>query len=145
MSCWIRDTFVKKFSYMFFLPVSTRSPWRFLPPITYKTFFTKFKSNKWCALNIRWSVASIRVRCLPPPPLTSDPQNCPIRGVVDLYEQHGLNSVNIIYHIWVIQKSWTDQNSRFPTLTQTPLSLAHGYCTGPSSATHSKLEVLKVY
>ena len=41
----------------------------------------------------------------PPPPLTSDPQNCPIRGVVDLYEQHGLNSVNIIYHIWVIQKS----------------------------------------
>ena len=40
-----------------------------------------------------------------PSPLTSDPQNCPIRGVVDLYEQHGLNSVNIIYHIWVIQKS----------------------------------------
>ena len=144
MSCRIRDTFVKKFSYMFFLPVSTRSPWRFLPPITYKTFSTKFKSNKWCALNIRWSVASIRFRSLPPL-LTSDPQNCPIRGVIDLYEQHGLNSVNIIYHIWVIQKSWTDQNSRFPTLTQTPLSLAHGYCTRPSSATHSKLEVLKVY
>ena len=56
---------------------------------------------------------------------SSNPQNCPIRGIIDLYELHVWNSAHVIYHIMLIQKSWTEQNFRSPTPSQTPVSLAH--------------------
>ena len=116
------------------------SPWRFLPSKTCKSFFTKFKSN----IDAHWMSGGQLRRfgfVLPP----SDPKNCLIKEVIDLHELHVWNSAHAIYHMKVIQKSWTNQNLRSATPGQTHALLAYWGSIRPSSATHSKLEVLKVY